>query len=111
VKVGRAVAVHVTVELAEAQQYVIVEDRRPTGMEFAHDRLLGPAASRAANVEFRDDRVCAFFTDLPAGKHELVYVLRAETPWTGHVLPGAAYPMYKETVRGETAAARLTVVP
>ena len=111
VRVGQVVAVHVTVDLARAQQYMIVEDRRPTGMEFAHDRLSGPAASRAAHVEFRDERLCAFFTAMPAGKHELVYTLRAETPWTGHVLPGAAYPMYSETIRGETAAARLTVVP
>lgn len=111
VQVGRTVAVHVTVELAKPQRYMMVEDRRPTGLEFAHDRLFGPAAAAAAHVEFRDDRLCVFFTDLPAGKHELVYYLRAETPWTGHVLPGAAYPMYNETTRGETSAAKLTVTP
>jgi len=111
VQVGRTVAVHVTVELAKPQQYMMVEDRRPTGLEFAHDRLFGSAAARAAHVEFRDDRLCVFFTDLSAGKHELVYYLRAETPWTGHVLPGAAYPMYNETIRGETGSATLTVAP
>ena len=43
-------------------------------------------------------------TRLPAGRHEFVYALRAETAGTGHVLPGCVYPMYEDKVRGETGA-------
>ncbi len=89
--------------------YLIIEDRRPAGCEFAADRLDGSAAGGAAHVEFRDDRVCAFFTHLDAGRHELVYYLRAETPGVSHVLPGCAYPMYDEKTRGETGSAILTI--
>ena len=89
---------------------LIVEDRRPAGLEFADDRLDGAAASKSVNVEFRDDRVCAFFGYLDAGKHEVVYYLRAETAGTSQVLPGSAYPMYNDRLRGSTASAKLEVV-
>jgi hypothetical protein len=107
-RVGDVLAVRVLVHLAAAQQYVMVEDRRPAGFEFADDRLFGAAAGKAANVEFRDDRVCAFFTSLPAGRHELVYYLRAETAGLSHVLPGRCGGMYTADF-GETAADTLNV--
>jgi len=109
VRGGEVIAARVTVTLAEPRQHVIVEDRRPAGFEFVGDRLFGAAAASAAHVEFRDDRVSAFFAALPAGRHELTYYLRAETAGTSHVLPGCAYPMYDETVRGETGATTLEV--
>jgi uncharacterized protein YfaS (alpha-2-macroglobulin family) len=108
-KLGEVVAVRLVLELAEPQQYLIVEDRRPAGCEFADEQLDGPAAASIANVEFRDDRVAAFFTSLPAGKHELIYYLRAEHRGASHVLPGAAYPMYHDRLRGETGAMRLEI--
>ena len=109
VGVGDIVAVHLTVTLAKPRQHVIVEDRRPAGLEFTGDRLFGAAVASAAHVEFRDDRVCSFFTDLPAGRHELTYYLRAETAGTSHVVPGRAYPMYDDDVVGETGASKLEV--
>ena len=87
----------------------MVDEPRPAGLEFADDALRGPAAGAASNVEFRDDRLCAFFTSLPAGRHEIIYYLRAETPGECNVLPGAAFGMYNEAIRGETGAARLQV--
>lgn len=60
-------------------------------------------------MEFRDERVAAFFTDLDAGVHELVYYLRAKMPGRSHVLPGKIYPMYDEKTRAETGAARLEI--
>ena len=103
------IAVHLRVDLEGPRQYMIVEDRRPAGCEFAGELLDGPLAPAAANVEFRDDRVAAFFTSMGAGRHELIYYLRAETPGTSHLLPGVAYPMYRETIRGETGALSLEV--
>ncbi len=62
-----------------------------------------------AEVEFRDDRVCVFYGGLSAGRHEIVYYLRAETPGAGHMLPACAYPMYAESQRGETGSATVEV--
>jgi uncharacterized protein YfaS (alpha-2-macroglobulin family) len=110
-KVGQVIAVRLTLDLQAAEDYLLIEDYRPAGCEFAGDDLEEPTARRprAANVEFRDDRVCAFFGHLSAGHHELVYYLRAETPGHSRVLPGCAYPMYAPHVRGETGADRLEI--
>jgi uncharacterized protein YfaS (alpha-2-macroglobulin family) len=107
--VGQVVAVRLSVELEQPASYLIAEDRRPAGCEFADERVTGKAAAAAAHVEFRDDRVCIFHTALPAGRHEFVYYLRAETPGTSHLLPGCVYPMYDEKVRGETGSGRLEI--
>jgi uncharacterized protein YfaS (alpha-2-macroglobulin family) len=108
-KIGQVVRVHLKLDLAEGMNYVLVEDRRPALCEYADDRIAGPAAKQAVHQEFRDDRMCAFFSSLPAGTHEIVYYLRAETPGQCGVLPGCAYPMYADKTRGETASNKLEV--
>jgi uncharacterized protein YfaS (alpha-2-macroglobulin family) len=111
IKTGQVIAVHLAVTVASDQSYVIVEDRRPAGLEFADDRLrtVGDRTAAPAETEFRDDRVSTFFPRLPAGKHEWVYYLRAESTGVSHVLPGVAYPMYAEATRGETGTQRVEV--
>jgi uncharacterized protein YfaS (alpha-2-macroglobulin family) len=106
---GEIIAVRLTLELAEPQRHFMIEDMRPAGFEFADESVFGGLAPSAAHVEFRDDRVAVFHASLEAGRHELVYYLRAETPGTSHVRPGRAYPMYAERIRGETGAAVLSV--
>jgi uncharacterized protein YfaS (alpha-2-macroglobulin family) len=108
--VGDSFAVRVRVDLEKPRGYVLIEDRCPAGCEFADDRLHGELAADLANVEFRDDRVCVFAASLPAGRHEFVYYLRAETPGISQVLPGCAYPMYEDKARGETGAGRVEIV-
>jgi hypothetical protein len=111
VRTGEVVRVRLTVELARAEQYLLLEDRRPAGAEFADEILQGDARSQLAHQEFRDDRLSLFFAALPAGRHEVVYYLRGETPGTSHWLPGVAYPMYSPTRRGESSPAHLEVLP
>ncbi len=108
-KIGQVVRVRLKLELTERQDYLLIEERRPSLCEFAGDHLSGPAAPSAVHQEFRDDRLCVFFRALSAGTHELVYYLRAETPGTCTVLPGCAYPMYDENHRGETGGGKLEV--
>jgi uncharacterized protein YfaS (alpha-2-macroglobulin family) len=109
VRVGDVIAVRLTVDLEAAQDYVLLEERRPAGCEFADERIVRQDAAVPAHVEFRDDRVCVFYGALSAGRHEIVYYLRAETPGVSHVLPACAYPMYHPTIRGETDSARVEV--
>ncbi|HSI85897.1 MAG TPA: alpha-2-macroglobulin family protein [Candidatus Methylacidiphilales bacterium] len=104
IKPGDVFEVALTLEIKQAQEFILVEDRRPAGCEFGDDTISGPAAAQAAHHELRDDRICFFFTHLPAGRHTVTYLLRAETPGISHVLPGIAYPMYQEKTRGETAS-------
>jgi uncharacterized protein YfaS (alpha-2-macroglobulin family) len=108
--VGQVIAVRLQIDLEKAQEYILAEDRRPAGCEFADERLAGDKKNSPANVEFRDDRVCIFYPLLAAGHHELIYYLRAETAGAYRVLPGCVYPMYADKIRGETGAARVDVV-
>ena len=96
-------------DLLDAEQYLLIEERRASLCEFADDRISGSSARWAVRQEFRDDRLCLFFTSLSAGTHEIVYYLRAETPGLCTVLPGCAYPMYNANTRGETAATKMGV--
>lgn len=107
VAIGDVIAVNVDLELAEKQSYLIIEDRRPAACEFAGDKFL--SKTDPANVEFRDDRVAVFFSRLPAGLHTITYYLRAETAAVSQILPGHAYPMYNEKVRGETGSTAIVI--
>lgn len=108
-KVGQVVAVRLTLSLVQPREYVLIEDRRPAGCEFADDRIVPTLAGNLAHHEFRDDRICLFATSLSPGKHEIVYFLRAETPGTFLVLPGVTYPMYQDHLRGETGTNQLEI--
>lgn len=66
-------------------------------------------ANSAVHQEFRDDRLALFFKALSPGTHEVIYYLRAETPGRCSVLPGCAYPMYAEKLRGDTGLGRVEV--
>jgi uncharacterized protein YfaS (alpha-2-macroglobulin family) len=109
-KVGQVVRVRLKLDLRGGADYLLIEERRPALCEFADDRIAGPTAQSAVHQEFRDDRLCVFFARLPAGSHEIVYYLRAETPGRCSVLPGCAYPMYDEKTRGETASSKIEVL-
>jgi uncharacterized protein YfaS (alpha-2-macroglobulin family) len=106
---GQVFAVRLQVELQGNEQYLLIEDRRPAGCEFADERIASGSKGDLAHVEFRDDRVCVFANALAAGRHEIVYYLRAETPGISHLLPGVAFPMYSDRRRGETGTMWLEV--
>ncbi len=107
--IGEVVRVRLQLDLQGAEEYLLIEDRRPSVCEFADDRITGPAARSAVHQEFRDDRLCVFFRNLPAGSHEIVYYLRAETIGQATHLRGVAFPMYDEKSRGETGTGKLEV--
>ncbi|MEM7015150.1 MAG: hypothetical protein AAF585_27140, partial [Verrucomicrobiota bacterium] len=107
---GSVIEVCLKISLAQDETYLLVEDRRPAAMEYADHRIDGDAAGHVAHQEFRDDRVCFFFSSLAAGEHEIVYYLRAETVGESKVLPGVAYPMYDPDYRGESESDVLTIL-
>lgn len=109
IRQGEVIAVRLISESAVGQSYVMIEDFKPAGFEFADEQWRGPSAALCVHTNFRDDRVSAFVRNLKAGQHEWVYYLRAETVGLSHVLPGRMFPMYNERNRGETGADRLEI--
>ena len=108
-KPGDVVHCRLTLTLARPQTYLMIEDPRPALAEYADDRFAGPAARDAAHAEFRDDRACAFFSQLPAGQHTLTYPLRVHARGQVRTLPARAFPMYHEKQAGHSGTDKLEV--
>ena len=64
-----------------------------------------------ADVTYRDDRAGFYLTHLPAGRHELSYLVRVETPGTLQARAPEAWAMYDPAVRARGRRAEVTVQP
>ena len=68
------------VESKNDYEYLLLEDRKPSGFEPDDQRSGYVYEGLRAYRELRDDRVSFFLSNLPRGKHSLSYRIRAETP-------------------------------
>jgi alpha-2-macroglobulin len=128
--IGDLVRVTVTVTTRGEGRYLALSDPLPAGFEpidawfetTAQD--LAREASRASgddegwpwwsrdgfdHVEKHDDRVLAFATRLPSGRHEFSYLVRATTAGTFAVGGARMEAMYAPEVEGRSQAATITV--
>src|SRR5436853_254058 len=55
-KIGQVVRVRLRLDLAEHEDYVMIEERRASLCEFATDHIGGASARWGVHHEFRDDR-------------------------------------------------------
>jgi uncharacterized protein YfaS (alpha-2-macroglobulin family) len=124
---GDLVEVTLTLSVADRLSYVLVEDPIPAGFEALNERTnrsgwgdcpwCGPVDAfhwREWGYNRKDvyaDRVNFFITELWPGQRIFTYLMRATTAGVFSVLPGQAYPMYREEVWGRSASAQVTVSP
>lgn len=126
---NRGDLVEVTLALAAAERlsYVLVEDPIPAGFEVLNERTnrsgwgacpwCGPEDVfhwqewGYNRKEVYADRVNFFVTELWPGKQTFTYLMRATTAGVFSVLPGQAYPMYREEMWGRSASAQVVVAP
>ncbi|MGA7827212.1 MAG: carboxypeptidase regulatory-like domain-containing protein [Geobacteraceae bacterium] len=105
---GDDVEVRLTVDNKEDMNFVIIEDRLPSGFEVRETRTDPRFASYASYWNWythqeRDDEKMAFFLDvLPAGRHEFRYVMYPELTGEMLALPTAVWPMYVPSLRAES---------
>jgi uncharacterized protein YfaS (alpha-2-macroglobulin family) len=66
--------------------------------------------NRYAAKEVRDEKVAFFATELPAGRHEFSYLLRAQIPGDYHAMPTIATLMYYPEYQGNGDEARVRIV-
>ena len=125
--VGDLVEVTLKLDVRDEVSYVLVEDPIPAGFEGVQERVnpytwgdcwefcYGPLFYWQEwgynRKELRDDRVDFFITRAWPGTHTLTYQLRATTPGEYSVLPGQAFPMYKEEIWGRSASQQVQVAP
>lgn len=124
VKPGEVLLVKLTVENSKPGDYMVLEDPKASGMELisADPRSkLGANYDSESDADFywwdywwsqqedRDTHVAFFVTHLPAGKHEIKYLLRPELPGSYMIRPTSVEGMYSTILRGSTASFKIDV--
>jgi len=114
---GDEIFVRLRVKADRGFEYAMIEDPLPSGFEVVKDdrryTLLGEEPREEydsedgwgwwyAHREFRDEKAAFFATELPAGRWEFTYILRAEKPGTMHVMPTLASLMYMPEIGGSS---------
>jgi len=104
---GTLVEVELVLDSRNDYEYLLLEDRKPSGFEPVDQRSGYVYDSLRAYREFRDDRVCLFLSSLARGQHSISYRLRAETPGTVTALPASIEGMYAPELIGNSTSLRL----
>ena len=112
---GDTVRVRLIVETDQPLEYILLEDRFPSGFEpnargtLEEEDTYGEWRFWYSHIDVRDDRVALFARRLEKGKHVYEYHLRAQTPGKAHALPTAITPMYGTNLRAESAGELLEI--
>ncbi|MBN2518400.1 MAG: hypothetical protein JXB14_06130 [Candidatus Altiarchaeota archaeon] len=115
VQSGEEINVTLTIDVPSDLEYIILEDPIPAGCEVVENREGSYYWDYGwswwySRREIRDEKVVYFMTYVHPGKNEITYTLRAEIPGSYHVMPGLAYNMYDEKIRGHSDEKRLDIV-
>ena len=108
---GTLVEVELLVESKNDYEYLLLEDRKPAGLE-AVDTESGYYSTGGLSVycELREQKTSFFLRTLPRGTHSLRYQLRAEAPGTFTALPADISGMYAPELRGNSTDFDLKVI-
>ncbi len=106
---GDEIEVRLTVDNREDMNFVIIEDRLPSGFEVRETkndtRFSGYSRywDWYAHQERHDERMSFFLDLLPSGRHEFRYVVYPELEGNVLALPASVWPMYVPSIRAESA--------
>jgi uncharacterized protein YfaS (alpha-2-macroglobulin family) len=106
---GELVEVELLVDSRNDYEYLLLEDRKPSGFEPDDQRSGYVSKGLRAYRELRDDRVSFFLSDLARGNHSISYRLRAETPGQMAALPARIEGMYAPELVGNSDEFKLQV--
>ncbi|MEQ9412005.1 MAG: MG2 domain-containing protein [Fuerstiella sp.] len=108
---GQLIEVELIVESKNDYEYLMLEDRKPSGFEPDDQRSGYIFEGLRAYRELRDDRVSFFLSDLARGRHSVSYRLRAETPSRKvSALPAKIEGMYAPELVGNSNEFKLHVI-
>lgn len=107
---GELVEVELIVESKNDYEYLMLEDRKPSGFEPDDQRSGYIFEGLRAYRELRDDRVSFFLSSLARGRHSVSYRLRAEMPSQKvSALPSTIEGMYAPELVGNSEEFKLRV--
>lgn len=107
---GDLVEVELLVDSKNDYEYLLLEDRKPSGFEPDDQRSGYIYEGLRAYRELRDDRVSFFLADLARGNHSVSYRLRAESPGQMAALPARIEGMYAPELVGNSNEFKLQVI-
>ncbi len=101
---GDLIEVELFLEAKNDYSYVAFEDVKPAGCEPVEVRS-GEKMGQGifSNLEFRDQKVVFFLSNMRQGTRSLRYRLRAEAPGFFHALPTNGFAMYSPALRALSA--------
>jgi uncharacterized protein YfaS (alpha-2-macroglobulin family) len=111
---GDEIEVMITVTADRNYEWLMMDDPMPSGFEAIREHWghygWGRWAYWYSRKEFRDEKVSVAMSTLWQGKHQVAYVMRAETPGDFHVLPTQVFNMYHPEIGGNAGEFRIKVV-
>jgi uncharacterized protein YfaS (alpha-2-macroglobulin family) len=102
VKSGDLIEVELGIDSKNDYEYLLFEDWKAAGMEAEEVRSGYNLNGLGAYMELRDEKVSLFVQNLPRGRHNLSYRLRAEIPGKFSALPTRAEAMYAPELRANS---------
>jgi len=102
VKSGDLIEVELGIDSKNDYEYLLFEDWKAAGMEAEEVRSGYNPNGLGAYMELRDEKVSLFVQNLPRGRHNLSYRLRAEIPGKFSALPTRAEAMYAPELRANS---------
>jgi len=109
VKSGDLIEVELSIESKNDYEYLVFEDWKAAGMEAAEVQSGYNRNRLGAYMELRDEKVALFVQNLPRGRHNLSYRLRAEIPGKFSALPTVAEAMYAPELRANSDEMKVVI--
>jgi alpha-2-macroglobulin len=100
---GDEIRVKLHVDSKNDYEYLVFEDRKPSGAEF---KLL---KSWGGYMELRDEKAIFFKDYLSQGKTTIQYDMRAEVPGKFNVMPALGYAMYVPEIRANSQSIKIVI--
>lgn len=102
VKSGDLIEVELGIDSKNDYEYLVFEDWKAAGMEAVDVQSGYNPNGLGAYMELRDEKVSLFVQNLPRGRHNLSYRLRAEIPGKFSALPTRAEAMYAPELKANS---------
>ncbi|MFK7850827.1 MAG: alpha-2-macroglobulin [Akkermansiaceae bacterium] len=109
VKSGDLIEVVLGIDSKNDYEYLLFEDWKAAGMEPVEVRSGYNSNGLGAYMELRDEKVSMFVQNLPRGRHNLSYRLRAEIPGKFSALPTKAEAMYAPELRANSDEMKIEI--
>ena len=110
VKSGDLIEVELEIDSKNDYEYIVFEDLKAAGFEAFDVRSGYTRNGFHAYREMRNDRVSFFVSQLPRGKHNIKYRLRAEIPGKFSALPAKVYANYAPELKGNSDEIKISII-